>query len=138
MMRRADRRRGPAACAAAALALAMLVSGAAHPQSPPQSSDQAAAIDLFNDAKTLMDAGNFAAACPKLVQSQSLAPALGTLLNLAKCREGEGKTASAWAGYREVAASSEKAGQSQRAAVAAERAAKLEPTLSRVRIDVDQ
>lgn len=101
-----------------------------------QPTDQDAAVALFQEAKTLMAAGDYATACPKLALSQKLSPALGTLLNLARCHEGEGKTASAWAGYREVAVFAEKAGQTERANVARERAAALEKTLSRMRIEI--
>lgn len=126
--------RGASLALAAALSLAGLGnSGVARADEPD---DKSAAIALFDQAQALMEKGDYAAACPKLVQSQHMAPALGTLLNLARCREGEGKIASAWAGYREVAVFAEKAGQAKRAKTAQDLAAALEPKLSRLRIEV--
>src|SRR5262249_41463605 len=51
---------------------------------------------LFEDARRLMSEGRFADACPLLAQSDLLDPAVGTKMNLAKCYESLGRTASAW------------------------------------------
>jgi serine/threonine-protein kinase len=85
-----------------------------------------------------MDAGDFAAACPKLAESQRLDPAPGTLLNLAECYERQGRTATAWATWKQAAAASAAAGQQDREQLARDRAAALEPKLSRLRIVVPE
>jgi hypothetical protein len=100
------------------------------------SADKAVAESLFQDGRALMDAGEVAQGCVKLADSYRLEAAIGTLLNLARCHELEGKTASAWAEYRQVAETADKAGQKERATAAREFAARLEPTLSRLVIEV--
>src|SRR3954465_9465866 len=64
--------------------------------------NRAAAEALFNQGRDLMTAGKFVEACPKFEASQQLDPGLGTMLNLAECYEKTGRTASAWAEYREA------------------------------------
>jgi serine/threonine-protein kinase len=82
-----------------------------------------------------MDAGQYAEACPKLVESERIDPAVGTLGWLAQCYEKVGKTASAWATYKEAESLAHQVGQSEREQVAKEHADALEPTLSRVVVD---
>lgn len=96
---------------------------------PAAAQDKAAAIRAFEEGRALMAEGRYADACPKLETSYRLDAATGTLLNLADCYEKLGKTASAWAAFREAA---ERAGNQQRDARQAEarrRAAALEPRL---------
>lgn len=100
--------------------------------------DTAAAQALFADAKKLMGAGKYAEACPKLEESQRLAPGIGTQFNLASCYESLGKTASAWSLYLEVAGASKAANQLDREKVARQAAAALEPKLSRLTITVSK
>jgi hypothetical protein len=50
---------------------------------------------LFQGGREAMRSEDYAAACPKFAESQQLAPALGTLLNLALCDEQLGRTATA-------------------------------------------
>ena len=99
--------------------------------------DSAAAAEvLFSDARALADKGDFAAACPKFAESQRLDPGMGTLYNLGDCYEHVGRTASAWAAFREVASQAQAAGQSARETDARQRAAVLEKVLTRVTIEV--
>lgn len=93
-------------------------------------SQRATAEALFQQATALMDQKRFTEACEKLAGSQDLDPALGTLLYLADCYEQSGKTASAWALFREAAEKSKLAGQGEREKIATERAASLEERLS--------
>lgn len=98
--------------------------------------DKAAAESLFQAGRELMEQQRYAEACPKFAEAQRLDPTLGTMLNLARCHEAEGKVATAWAEYREVAVLAKKEGQDERATVAADLAAKLEPTVPKLRIGV--
>lgn len=114
-----------------ALAGALLVScimvrgGVAH----AQDANPAAAEQLFQEGRALMDQNKFAEACEKFKESARLDVAPGTVLNLAQCYERVGRTASAWARYREVVALSTRRGQPERAAFAETKVKELEPKL---------
>ncbi len=97
---------------------------------------KAAAEALFDHAQQLMRKGDFAAACTKLEESQRLDPGIGTLLYLGECYEKVGRTASAWATFREAASAARAAGQTRREKAADERARALDPVLSRLTITV--
>ncbi len=112
--------------AAAAIAL-----GFARPAMAQNANDKAAAEALFDQGKTLMAAGNYAAACPKFSESLRLDAGVGTSLWLAECYERSGKTASAWAQFREAAATAVRNGD-PREKIARERAARLEPGLAKL------
>src|SRR5690606_10204945 len=98
--------------------------------------EKAAAEALFDDGLELMRRGEFEPACVHLEKSQRIDPAVGTLLYLAECYEKTGRTASAWATFREAASAAEATGQDERAKVGEQRAQKLEPQLSRLTIAV--
>lgn len=98
--------------------------------------DRAAADALFTDARALMKRGHYAEACPKLVASQRLDPAIGTLLQLGYCYLNDGKTASAWASFNDAEAMARKANDRPRADDAARQAKALEPKLSKLTIEV--
>lgn len=100
--------------------------------------DKALARALFDEARKLASDGRHAEACPKFEESQKLEPGIGTQFNLADCLEHIGKTASAWAMFLEVAADTRLKEQGQRESVARERAAALEPKLSRLTLTVPQ
>jgi hypothetical protein len=99
--------------------------------------DAATAEALFREGRTLMEAGNYAAACPKLEESYSQDPATGTLLALGICEERAGRTASAWATYGEAAARAKHDGRSDREQAARDHMTQLEPKLSHLTIQVD-
>lgn len=93
-----------------------------------------AAEALFNEGRALMAKGAFSQACPKFEASQQLDPGLGTQLNLAECYEKLGKTASAWAEYKEAIPLARAAGSKVREDLASERAQALESRLSTLTI----
>ena len=97
-----------------AIAGVLLLSAAARAEEPPDGAKKAAAQALFDEGKRLMDAGQFAQACPKFADSEKLDPGVGTLLNLGVCYEKNGQTASAWATYKEAASAAANAGEAAR------------------------
>lgn len=101
-----------------------------------QGPDVAGAETLFEKGRQLMAEGNLKEACPKFAESQRLAPAAGTALNLATCYEKQGKTASAWGMYREAISLSVASGQTVREQFARDRAGELEPKLVKIVISV--
>jgi len=119
-----------------ALGAALLVPVGANAQTPPTvpsgpSSSPAAsppqADALFAEGRELLERGKYFEACAKLSRSEELAPAVGTLLNLAYCYEQLGKLRSAMDAYLEAERLANTAGETKRAAFAKERYAAVEP-----------
>ena len=115
------------------LSFALACAGTASAQAP--SSNEAAAEALFSEARTLIGAGRVEEGCKKLEASQRLDPGTGTLLHLADCYEKLGRTASAWARFREAASRAARDGRADWETIAKTRSAELEPKLARLRID---
>jgi hypothetical protein len=103
---------------------------------PAQQGKNVAAEALFEEGRKLMSAGRPEEACPKFADSQRLDPALGTLLNLANCYEQSGRTASAWATFKEAASVATAAKRTKEFDTAQKRAAALAPKLSKLTITV--
>lgn len=97
---------------------------------------KAAAESLFDDGLKAMKSGHFSEACPKLEESERIDPAIGTLLYLGECYEKSGRTASAWATFREAASAAQAQGETERTRVAAQRADRLQPSLSKLTLKV--
>ena len=116
------------------LALALWLAGVLA--SAPAEASNPVAESLFQDAVALMKQGKFSEACPKLEASQRREAQSGTLLNLASCREHEGRTATAWAAYKEAAALARAENRRENAEKATELAATVEAKLSRLRVEV--
>ena len=108
----------------------------AHAEGPSKQ-DAAAAQTLFNDARTLMKAGKFAEACPKLEESLRLDDGIGTKFNLADCHEHVGRLATAWAEFVETAAEAKRVSQPAREKIAKQRADALEPKLPKLELVVE-
>jgi hypothetical protein len=96
-----------------------------------------AATALFDDGRKLMSQHRYAEACPKLAESQRLAPSGGTLINLAQCYEYSGQTASAWEAWKDAAARASSAGKDDAEKSALRHATALEPSLAKLTIAVD-
>lgn len=97
---------------------------------------KASAEALFDQAIQAMKDGHYTDACPKLENSQRIDPGVGTLLYLGECYEKLGRTASAWATFREAESQAEATGQARRAKAAQDHIAKLEPELAYLTIEV--
>lgn len=95
---------------------------------------RAAAEALFIEGRRLVDEGKTAEGCAKFAESQALDPGVGTLLNLARCYERIGRTASAWTTYREAAGRAHAAGQFQRETAARDEAERLANSIPKVEI----
>ena len=108
--------------------------GLATPLATAQTSDPASAEVLFRDGKRLLEQRDYPAACAKLAESYRDDPATGTLLALAMCHEGEGKTATAWGEYTDAATRAKNEGRADREQAARARVAAIEPTLSTLTI----
>lgn len=93
---------------------------------------------LFREGRALLDSKSYDEACPKLAQSQKLDPGAGTLLALALCHEGQGKTATAWGELNEAAALGKRVGRTDLAGAAQKRATAMEPQLAKVVVRVPQ
>ena len=96
---------------------------------------QAAADALFDEGKRLLVAGDVEHACPKFEASLQLFDQLGVRLNLADCHERQGRTATAWAEFREAASQADKRGDA-RAAYARQRVDALTPRLVKLQLSV--
>src|SRR6188768_512807 len=102
----------------------------------PASSRAEEAERLFQRGVKRMDAGDFAAACPLLAQSQAAEQSSGTLLNLGDCYEHLGRTASADRAFAEALELARATGRQDRVQVAALRRSRLAPQLRRLRVVV--
>ncbi|CAN5901608.1 hypothetical protein BH11MYX4_BH11MYX4_02040 [soil metagenome] len=118
---------------AGAVLTLLLVQGRAGAQ---QAAPAKNAETLFREGRQLMDAKDFAAACPRFAESQKLEPAPGTLLNLADCYEKSGQTASAWTTFKEAAKAATARSRADWASTATQRAAALEPKLATIAVTV--
>ncbi|WP_437526568.1 PEGA domain-containing protein [Sorangium sp. So ce726] len=137
--RGASRARGARVFAGLASAAAVAFGGAAaHAQEPAR--DPVAAEALFKAGRALVDKGDDAAGCPKFEASLALNPSASTQINIARCREREGKLATAWHDYhRALVLNRETVGEQRRRSleeVANKGIAALEPRVPKLVIVV--
>ncbi len=96
----------------------------------------ATAQHLFDEGLAAMKRNDFVAACEAFSGSNEADPSPGTQINLALCNEKQNKLASAWGWYNSAASLATQKGQSARAELAKGEAAKLEPKLHKMVINV--
>ncbi len=95
--------------------------------------DAAAAAEIsFDKGRQAMSDGKYAAACAAFEQSEKLDPQIGTRYNIGRCLEGQGKLASAWEAYREVAQRDTNEGRRKDAAA---RAQTIAPRLAKLLVN---
>jgi len=100
------------------------------------SAQTAEAEVLFREGQRLMKEEQYPEACEKFEASERMEPASGTEINLARCREKNGQTASAWAMYIKAAASAKKEKNDVRVTEAKSRAKELVDDLVYLTIEV--
>jgi hypothetical protein len=115
------------------LTLAILVAAGAPAEAQP-TDNKVLAEQLFEQARALAKADQWAEACPKFEASLRYDATLGTRLNLATCYEKVGKLASAWAQFREAAERARLASDTARRDYANKQAAALLPRLPKLTI----
>lgn len=121
---------------ACSLSVAALLLGAPA-KADPTPSERAAAESLFQQGTSLMQDKQFARACEKFEGSNQLDPALGTMLRLADCYDRMGRTASAWAVFRESSSLARTRNEADREKIATDRASDLEKRMSKIELKVD-
>lgn len=122
-----DRTRSTRAAVAIA-ALALVLHAPAVLGDPPP--EQREADVLFQEGKALMEQGAVSEACAKFAQSLTRMRRGGVLLNLAVCREKEGRTATAFQLFQDALAMAIADGRAEREEVARTRIEQLRAKLS--------
>ena len=118
---------------------AALLSMASLPSAHAQAADeQAAARVLFNEARALLKAERYDAACPKLEAAAHIYRGSGVLLNLADCYEHLGRAASAWSEFGEAASLAAQTGRPEDETEARRRQALIERDLAHLVVQVEQ
>ncbi len=112
-----------------------LIRGAAA--GAPTATDQRALAEaLFQAGREAIEAGRIEEACAKFAESQRVAPAGGTLLNLAICHEQQGLLASALLEFQQSVALARRYGRKDRLDIAQQHINTLAPRIPSVRINV--
>jgi hypothetical protein len=113
--------------------------GGARLASAQPAGSEAEAQALFDQAKALMQSNRIAEACNAFEASDHRAPAVSTMLNAGACREKNNQLATAWGEFREAERRTRDAADDtgkKLHKVAVDHAAKLEPRLSFITVQV--
>jgi hypothetical protein len=116
------------------LVAAVTASGPAAAQAPPPPHANGEAA--LAEGMALYSAGKTHEACEKLAESMRASPLDGTLLNLALCHEKEGKTATAWREFIELAKRGARSRRPEIQQLADQHVAALAPTLPKLMLVV--
>ncbi len=100
----------------------------------PNAKEQAR--ELFVAGVQLYEAGDYAAALTKFSEAWVLVPVSPVRLNIARCQEKLGRTATAWAEYKATAADAQTEGKAKVETQATEAATKLEPKVPYLTVTV--
>jgi hypothetical protein len=92
--------------------------------------DESPARTLYGEAVAAFKAGDVRTACAKLDESYKLEAVTQTLFALAKCRQREGRLATAYAQFQELEKRSQRENDTARASEARARLKEIEPKLS--------
>jgi serine/threonine-protein kinase len=103
--------------------------------SPAARAGDPIAESMFQEALVMMREGRFEDARRLLEASHKLEPRSGTLLSIAACNEELGRTATAWAQYKDAASLARAEGRNEHVEKATARAASVESRLSKLRVD---
>jgi hypothetical protein len=118
-----------------------LASGSISSRATAAGEDRAMALELFAQGRALFKSGNYAAALEQFEAAAKEMRTFGILFNIAECQEKLGRTASAWATWREARSVAVEGGHADDEDTAAARQRALESVLSRLTIvappDVD-
>ncbi len=121
------------------LCVALLASWLAAPSARAAGpGDPSRAQQLFDEARALMKQGDYAAACSKLAESQTLDPGGGTLLNLGICHAEQGRTATAFAELSRALAQAKSEGRADRERTAQKHLDALAPELCHLTLVMPQ
>ena len=116
-----------------------VVPAQAHAQGPtPPTGDKVAAEALFEEGRKLVADAKYPEACPKFAESERLDASPSTLLNLANCWERLGRTATAWATYREAESAASAVHRQDYMETAARHARALSSALAHLTITVER
>ncbi len=116
---------------AAAMVAAAVLAASRAPRA--QTSDPAAAAELFRQGRAALDAKDYEMACGRLLESLRLDARVGTLISLGECEEARGQLAAAQLRWRQAAQLARRIGDA-RAAYCDERVAAIDPRVPRLTI----
>jgi hypothetical protein len=128
--------RRPSFCCVLSLAI-LASSSAARAEQQADAKAQAAASELYTQAKRDMEAGAYARACPRLEAARKILPEhMRTGMTLAHCYDKAGQPARAWAELRRVSALTEAQRNPDKVAEIEAKLADLEGRVPRLTIEV--
>lgn len=109
----------------------LLTSNGAAAQAPEKGRNARAEV-LLSQGQALLDSGDIQAACFKFEAAETLELSVQTLLRLGNCYQRAGRTASAWYTFWDAEAVARSKKDPERAQLAAQELAQLEPQLTRI------